>query len=37
MALQFNSEAEVQELLDDLEEMSIDERLKFTDSLGFIS
>lgn len=37
MALQFNSEAEVQKLLDDLEEMSIDERLKFTDSLGFIS
>lgn len=37
MALQFSSEAEVQELLDDLKEMSIDERLKFTDSLGFIS
>ena len=33
MALQFSSEAEVQELLDDLKEMSIDERLKFTDSL----
>ena len=37
MALQFSSETEVQELLDDLKEMSIDERLKFTDSLGFIS
>lgn len=32
MALQFSSEAEVQELLDDLKEMSIDERLKYLHS-----
>ncbi len=37
MALQFSTESEVQKLLNEFKHMSVDERIKFTDSLGFIS
>lgn len=37
MALQFPSEAELQNTLDKLSNMSVDERIAFTDNLGFVS
>lgn len=37
MSLQFSSETELQGMLDRLSNMSVDERIAFTDNLGFIS